>query len=67
MICCNKEMVPVLDFKLFAPSPYCEICFGSGNFYLGDGEVDSSGCDCIKGFGVKKMFLECRVCHLRDN
>jgi len=62
MMCCNKKMISVLDFALFMPSLRCELCFGSGDFYLSDGEFEPDGCECVSGAGPKKRFLECAIC-----
>ena len=62
MICCDKEMIYVLGFASFAPSSSCDMCFGSGDFYLGDGQIDYGGCGCVKGVGPKERYLKCAEC-----
>ena len=61
-ICCGQRMLSFLDFDDYRPSSQCDLCFGSGDSYMGDGESQYNGCDCVKGVGGKKRFLECQIC-----
>ena len=61
-ICCGQKMLSVLDFDDYRPSSRCIMCFGSGNFYLGDGVIQEDGCECVEGVGPKKRFLQCQIC-----
>lgn len=61
-ICCGQKMLSVLDFDNYRPSSRCGLCFGSGKFYLGSAVNQLDGCECVKGVGAKKKFLECQIC-----
>ena len=61
-MCCGKKMFSFLDFDDYRPSSQCDLCFGSGNLYMGDGCWQDDGCECVTGVGPKKRFLECQTC-----